>query len=121
MFLCFLRLDLKVHQIALLYTTNGNNLRKLHFLSKIYKILFEVPGHLIISYCSTSTEKTFEFMDHHLKLVMKKVGHISRNPGNLSELKLMQNTRIQYNIIIVVLYYFITQYYHLIFLQKSQN
>ena len=45
--------------------------RKLHFLPKIYKKLFNLPGRPVISNCGTPTGKASEFSDHHLKPVMQ--------------------------------------------------
>ena len=48
------------------------NLGKLYLLPKIHKRLANVPGRPVISNCGTLTEKTSEFLDHHLKPVMQK-------------------------------------------------
>ena len=48
------------------------NLGKLYLLPKILKRLFNVLGRPVISNCGTPTEKVSEFLDHHLKPVMKK-------------------------------------------------
>ena len=50
---------------------NATNLRKLYFLNKIRKNLFNVPGRSVIPNCGTPTEKASEFLDHHLKPVMQ--------------------------------------------------
>ena len=47
------------------------NLGKLYLLPKIHKRLFNVPGRPVISNCGTPTEKASEFLDYHLKPVMR--------------------------------------------------
>ena len=48
------------------------NFGKLYLLYKIHKRLFDVPGRPAISNCDTPTEKCSEFLDCHLKMVMRK-------------------------------------------------
>ena len=47
------------------------NLGKLYFLSKIHKRLLNVPCWAVIFNFGTPREKTSEFLDSHLKMVME--------------------------------------------------
>ena len=47
------------------------NLIKLYFLPKIHKRLFNIPGRPVISNCGTPTEKASEFLDSHLKTIVR--------------------------------------------------
>ena len=49
-----------------------SNLGKLYLLPKIHKRLHNVPGRPVISNCGTPTEKASEFLDYHLKPIMKR-------------------------------------------------
>ena len=40
--------------------------------TKIHKRLHSVPGRLVISNCSTPTEKCSEFLDYHLNSLMQR-------------------------------------------------
>ena len=46
-------------------------LDKMYLLIKIQNRLHDVPGCLVILNCSTPTEKLSEFLDHHLKPIIK--------------------------------------------------
>ena len=71
------------------------NLGKLYLLPKIHKRLKNVPGRSVIFNCGTRTEKTSEFLDHHLKPVrqsgwsyIKGSGDFlkkTKNVGNIPE------------------------------------
>ena len=43
----------------------------MYLLPKIHKHLVKVPGRPVISNCSMRTEKASEFLDHHLKPIMR--------------------------------------------------
>ena len=61
---------------------NSTNLGKLYLLPKIHKRLSNVPGRPVISNCGTPTEKTSEFLDHHLKPIMQKGKSYIRDSGD---------------------------------------
>ena len=44
----------------------------MYLLLKIHKRLYNVPGRPVISNCGTPTEKVSEFLDNHLKPVMRE-------------------------------------------------
>ena len=48
-----------------------SNLGKLYVLPKIHKPLSDVPGRPVISNCGTPTERVSEFLDFHLKPIMR--------------------------------------------------
>ena len=50
----------------------ATNFGKLYLSPKIHERLHNVPGRLVISNCGRPTEKCSEFLDHHLKPIMKK-------------------------------------------------
>ena len=50
----------------------ATNLGKMYWLPKIHKKLYNVPRRLVISNCVTPTEKVSEFLDNHLKPVMRE-------------------------------------------------
>ena len=50
----------------------ATNLGKLYLLPKIHKGLCKVPGRRVISNCGTPNEKVSEFLDHHLRPIIKQ-------------------------------------------------
>ena len=50
---------------------NSGSLGRLYLLPKMHKRLSNVPGRPVISNYGSSTEKASEFLDHHLKPIMK--------------------------------------------------
>ena len=72
------------------------NLGKMYLLPKIHKMLYDVPGRLVMSNCRTPTKKASEFIDNQLKEVMqngwsyikdsndfiKKIKHLKNIPDN---------------------------------------
>ena len=68
------------------------NLGKLYLLPKIHKRLFNVPGRPVISNCGTPTEKASEFLDHHLKPVMRNgLSYIRDSQHFLERIKTIGN------------------------------
>ena len=61
------------------------NLGKLYLLSKIHKRFSDVPGRPVISNCGVPTEKVSEFLDFHLKPIMKNVKSYIRDSGHFLE------------------------------------
>ena len=61
---------------------NSCNLAKLYFLSKIHKRLSNVPRGPVISNCGTPSEKVSEFLDNHLKPIMKKSFSYIKDSGD---------------------------------------
>lgn len=49
----------------------ATNFGKMYLLPKIHKRLCNVPGRPVISNCGTPTEKVSEFLDYHLKPVLR--------------------------------------------------
>ena len=47
-------------------------LGELYLLPKIHRRLYDIPGRPVISNCCTPVEKVSEFLDHHLKPIMKE-------------------------------------------------
>ena len=45
------------------------SLEKLYLQFKVHQRLSDVPGRLVVSNCSTSTEKASESVDFHLKSI----------------------------------------------------
>ena len=60
----------------------ATNLGKLYLLPKIHKRLSNVPGRPVISNCGTPTEKTSEFLDYHLKPIMRKGKSYIKDSGD---------------------------------------
>ena len=50
----------------------ATNLGKMYLLPKIHKKFFNIPDILVISNCSSPTEKVSEFLDSHLKGIMQE-------------------------------------------------
>ena len=71
---------------------NATILGKLYSLPKIHKRHFKIPGSPIISNCTTSTEKTFEFLDHGFKLVMQSSWSYTRLQWTLQK-KIKKNKK----------------------------
>ena len=67
----------------------ATNFGKLYLLPKIHKRLFNVPGRPVISNCGTPTEKCSEFLDYHLKPVMKNSWSYLKDSGDF--VKKMKN------------------------------
>ena len=66
----------------------STNFGKMYLLPKIHKRLDNVPGRPVISNCGTPTEKTSEFLDHHLQPIMKSgVSYIKDTNDFLFKLK----------------------------------
>ena len=67
----------KITEKELLYFTykyeKATNFGKMFLLPKIHKRLSNVTGRPIISNCGTTTAKTSEFLDFHLKLVEQSI------------------------------------------------
>ena len=61
------------------------NLGKLYLLPKIHKRLENVPGRPVISNCGAPTEKVSEFLDHHLKPVMRDGLSYIKDSGHFLE------------------------------------
>ena len=61
------------------------NSGRLYLLPKIHKRLSNVPGRPVISNCGTSIEKASEFLDHHLKPIMKARKSYIRDTGHFLE------------------------------------
>ena len=59
-----------------------SNLGKLYILLKIDKRLHIVPGRPVISNCGTPTEKASEFLDYHLKLIMRRGKSYIKDSGD---------------------------------------
>ena len=51
---------------------NIYKLGKMYLLPKIHKRLFNVSGRPVISNCDSPTEKVSEFLDSHLKNIMRE-------------------------------------------------
>ncbi|CAB4028918.1 Hypothetical predicted protein, partial [Paramuricea clavata] len=67
---------------------NSCALGRLYLLPKIHKRLRNVPGRPVISNCGTPTERASEFLDHHLKPIMKAGKSYIRDTGHfLDKLK----------------------------------
>ena len=49
-----------------------------------HKRLANVPGRPVISNCGTPTEKTFEFLEYHLKAVMQKSKSYIKDSGDFT-------------------------------------
>ena len=65
---------------------------KLYLLPKIHKHFPNVPGRPVISNCGTPTERTSEFLDHHLKPVMQNGKSYIRDSSDfISKIKDLNN------------------------------
>ncbi|CAB4039582.1 Hypothetical predicted protein, partial [Paramuricea clavata] len=64
---------------------NSGSLGRLYILPKIHRRLSNVPGRTVISNCGTCTEKASEFLDHHLKPIMKTGKSYIRDTGHFLE------------------------------------
>ena len=62
-----------------------SNLGKLYLLPKIHKRMLDVPGTPIISNCGTPTEKVFQFLDFHLKHIMRNSKSYMRDSSHFLE------------------------------------
>ena len=60
----------------------ATNLGKLYLLPKIHKRLKNVPGRPVISNCGKPTEKTSEFLDHHVKPVRQSSWSYIKGSGD---------------------------------------
>ena len=69
-------------------------------LPKIHKRTFNVPGRPVISNCGTPTEKVSEFLDFHLKPVMRGGKSYVKDTGDFLE-KLKSLGKIPYNSILI--------------------
>ena len=58
------------------------NLRKLYFLPKIHKRLHNIPGRPVISNCGTPTEEVSEYLDYHLKPIMRSAKSYIKETGD---------------------------------------
>ena len=57
-------------------------------MRKIHKRLYNVPGGFVISYCGTPTEKVSEYLNYHLKTMMRSAKSYIKNIGDfLNKLK----------------------------------
>ena len=66
----------------------ATNVGKFYLLPKIHNSLSKVPGRPVISNCGMPTEKVPEFLDHHLKQLMKQgESYIKDNGDFLEKLK----------------------------------
>ena len=78
----------------------ATNFGKFYLLPKIPKRLFNVPGRPVISNCGTPTEKCSEFLDYHLKPVMKISWSYLRHSGDFAK-KMKNISSIPEDIILV--------------------
>ena len=62
-----------------------SNLGKLYLLPKIHKRLSDVPGRPVISNCGTPTERISEFLDLHLKPIMRDGNSYIRDSSHFLE------------------------------------
>ena len=60
----------------------STNLGKLYFQPKIHKRLYDVPGRPVISNCDTLTEKVSEYLDYHLKPIMRSAKSYIRDTSD---------------------------------------
>ena len=58
------------------------NLRKLYFLPKINKRLYNIPGRPVICNCGTPTEEVSEYLDYHLKPIMRSAKSYIKETGD---------------------------------------
>lgn len=72
----------------------------MYLLPKIHKRLYDVPGRPVISNCGTPTERVSEFLDHHLKPVMRAGKSYIRDTGHFIE-KIRELGKIPENAILV--------------------
>ena len=63
----------------------ATNVGKFYLLPKIYKSLSKAPGRPVISNCGMPTEKISEFLDHHLKPLLKQGESHVKGTGNFLE------------------------------------
>ena len=68
------------------------HLGKLYLLPKIHKRLSDVPGRPVISNCGIPTEKVSEFLDFHLKPIMRNGNSYIRDSSHFIER--MKNIRL---------------------------
>ena len=69
-----------------------SDLGKLYLLPKFHKRLHNVPGRPVILNCGTPTEKASEFLDYHLKLIMKRGKSYIEDSGDfISKIENLQN------------------------------
>ena len=61
----------------------ATNLGKLYLLPKIHKGLCKIPGWPVIFSCGTPTKKVSEFLDHHLRPIIKQGESFIRDTGDL--------------------------------------
>ena len=61
------------------------NLGKLYLLPKLHKRQSDVPGRSVISNCDTPTEKVSEFLDFHLKPIMRIGNSCMRDSSHFLE------------------------------------
>ena len=64
----------------------STNLGKLFFLPKMHKRLYDVPNHVVISNCGTPTEKVSEYLDYHLKPIMRSAKSYKRETSDFFEI-----------------------------------
>ena len=63
----------------------ATNVGKFYLLPKIHKSSNKVPGRLVTSNCGMPTEKISEFLDHHLKPLMKQGESYIKDTGDFLE------------------------------------
>ena len=63
----------------------ASNFRKLYFLTKTHNRLSNVPDRPVISNCGTPTKKASEFLDYHLKPVMRRSWSYVKDSGDFIE------------------------------------
>ena len=63
----------------------ATNVGKFYLLPKIHISLSKVPGRPVISNCRMPTEKISEFLDHHLKPLMKQGDSYIKDTGDFLE------------------------------------
>ena len=79
---CISEKDLKYFSYEFKKTSN---LGKLYLLPKIHKRLSDVPGRPVISNCGTPTERISEFLDLHLKPIMRDGNSYIRDSSHFLE------------------------------------
>ncbi|CAB4043783.1 Hypothetical predicted protein, partial [Paramuricea clavata] len=79
---------------------NSCALGRLYLLPKIHKRLRNVPGRPVISNCGTPTERASEFLDHHLKPIMKAGKSYIRDTGHFLD-KLKEIGKVPENALLV--------------------
>ena len=63
----------------------ATNVGKFYLLPKIHISLSKVPGCPVISNCGMPTEKTSEFLDHHVQPLMKQAESYIKDTGDFLE------------------------------------